>query len=280
MVVHVESLRAAVAQMCSGPDVGANLAQADDLMRQARQEEVALLVLPENFAIFGRKDLITCAEHPDEPGPILKFLAERSRHYDLWFVAGTLPYAVGCQGAPAGQRVYPGSGLWSPEGVCVARYDKCHLFDVEVADGVGSYRESEQFAPGDTPVVAKTPWGVLGLSICYDLRFPEYFRQLVERGAQMLTVPSAFTYNTGEAHWEVLLRARAIENQCFVLAANQGGDHGNHRLTWGHSCMIDPWGQVLACRTSPGPGLAIADLDFSAQRQLRARMPVLRHRRF
>jgi deaminated glutathione amidase len=237
--------------------------------------------LPENFAIFGRKDLITCAEAQDAPGPIMRFLAERARHYGLWLVAGSLPYATGRDGcaAPA-QRVFPGCGVWSPEGLCVARYDKCHLFDVDVVDAVGRYRESDQFAAGDEPVLVATPWGPLGLSICYDLRFPEYYRTLVAQGALMVAVPSAFTYSTGEAHWEVLLRARAIENQCFVLAANQGGDHGNHRRTWGHSCVIDPWGRVLACRTEPGPGLVLADLDFSAQAELRRKMPVLQHQRF
>jgi len=275
------TLRVAVAQMCSGPDIQVNLAQADGLLAEAQQEGAALVVLPENFAVFGRKDLASHAEAPDAVGPIIGFLSERARHYGLWLVAGTLPYAVGRDGRTAPEnRVFPGCGVWTPEGVCAAQYDKCHLFNVDVADGVGRYRESDQFAAGDTPVTVATPWGLLGLSICYDLRFPEYYRQLAQQGALMLTVPSAFTYNTGEAHWEVLLRARAIENQCFVLAANQGGDHGNNRRTWGHSCVIDPWGKVLACRAEPGPGLAIADLDFSAQTELRSRMPVLAHRRF
>ncbi|HEY6132040.1 MAG TPA: carbon-nitrogen hydrolase family protein, partial [Halioglobus sp.] len=280
MRMHVETLRVAAAQMCSGPDIPANLAQADTLIAQARRDGAGLVVLPENFAVFGRKDLASCAEMSDTPGPILGFLAERSRHYGLWLVAGTLPYATGTDGRLAPNRVFPGCGVWTPEGVCTARYDKCHLFDVDVADGMGRYRESDQFAAGSGPVVVNTPWGALGLSICYDLRFPEYYRLLGERGALMLAVPSAFTYNTGEAHWEVLLRARAIENQCFVLAANQGGDHANNRRTWGHSCVIDPWGKLLAGRTEPGPGLAIADLDFSAQAELRSKMPVLGHRRF
>lgn len=278
--MNTKTLRAAVAQMCSGPDISANLAQADALLAQAQRAGAQLVVLPENFAVFGRRDLAACAEVPDNPGPILGFLAERSQHYGLWLVAGTLPYATGADGRVAPGRVFPGSGVWSPEGFCVVRYDKCHLFDVDVADAVGRYRESDQFAAGQEPALVGTPWGALGLSICYDLRFPEYYRLLVERGALMLAVPSAFTYSTGEAHWEVLLRARAIENQCFVLAANQGGDHPNNRRTWGHSCILDPWGRQLACRTEPGPGLALAELDFSAQAELRSAMPVLRHRRF
>lgn len=279
--MRADVLRVAVAQMCSGPDIPANLAQADALLAGAKSEGAALVVLPENFAVFGRKDLAALAATTEVADPLTGFLAERARHYGLWLVAGTLPYAVGRGGDSASEnRVLAGCGVWSAEGVCVARYDKCHLFDVEVADGIGRYRESDQFKAGDAPVVADTPWGPLGLSICYDLRFPEYYRRLVEQGALMLTVPSAFTYNTGEAHWEVLLRARAIENQCFVLAPNQGGDHGNNRRTWGHSCVIDPWGKVLACRTEPGPGLAIADLDFAAQAEVRRRMPVLGHRKF
>lgn len=275
------TLRAAVAQMCSGPDIQANLAQADRLLAEAKREGAALVVLPENFAVFGRKDLAVCAETPEVVGPITGFLSERARHYGLWLVAGTLPYGVGRDGCPAPKnKVFAGCGVWTPEGVCAAQYDKCHLFNVDVTDGVGCYRESDQFAAGDAPVLADTPWGPLGLSICYDLRFPEYYRQLTQQGALMLTVPSAFTYKTGEAHWEVLLRARAIENQCFVLAANQGGDHGNNRRTWGHSCLIDPWGEVLSCRTEAGPGVAMADLDFLAQAELRDKMPVLAHRRF
>lgn len=276
-----DTLRAAVAQMCSGPDISANLAQADALLANAKSEGAALVVLPENFAVFGRRDLAAYAETSEVAGPITGFLAERAQHYGLWLVAGTLPYAVGHQGdSAAGGRVFAGCGVWSAEGICVARYDKCHLFDVDVADGIGRYRESDQFRAGEVPVVVDTPWGPLGLSICYDLRFPEYYRRLVNQGALMLAVPSAFTYSTGEAHWEVLLRARAIENQCFVLAPDQGGDHGNNRRTWGHSCVIDPWGKVLACRTEPGPGLAIANLDFAAQAEVRRRMPVLEHRKF
>ena len=275
--MHPDVLRVAAAQMCSGPEVEANLTQVDELLAEAHRQEVRLLVLPENFAVFGRRDLAAVAE----PGRVEDFLAERAQRYGLWLVAGTLPYGCGRAGrVPPAPRVFAGCGVWSPDGVCLDRYDKCHLFDVDVADGVGRYRESDNFAAGDTPVVVPTPWGKLGLSICYDLRFPEYYRRLADLGAQLLAVPSAFTYTTGEAHWEVLLRARAIENQCFVLAANQGGDHGNNRRTWGHSCVVDPWGRVLACRTAPGPGLAVADLDLTAQAELRRQMPVLDHRRF
>lgn len=276
-----ESLRAGVAQMCSGPDLETNLAQAEALMTQAAAEGVRLLVLPENFAVFGRRDLHRLGEPGDGSGAVERFLAAATRRHQLWLVAGTAPYLASGDGrlAPAG-KVFPGCGVWSPAGDCVARYDKCHLFDVDVADGVGQYRESDHFVAGQRQVAVPTPWGTLGLSICYDLRFPEYYRQLTQMGATMLTVPSAFTYRTGEAHWEILLRARAIENQCFVLAANQGGQHDAKRHTWGHSCIVDPWGNVLACRQEEGPGLAVADLDFAALSELRRQMPVLDHRRF
>ncbi len=279
--MNPERLRAAVAQMCSGTELDANLQQADQLLAEAAAEGVQLLVLPENFAVFGRRDLHQLGEPGDGSGAIERFLAAAARRYQLWLVAGTAPYLVSGDGRPAPPgKVFPGCGVWSPTGVRVTQYDKCHLFDVEVADGVGQYRESDQFAPGNRPVVATTAWGPVGLSICYDLRFPEYFRQLMSMGATMLTVPSAFTYRTGEAHWDVLLRARAIENQCFVLAANQGGQHDAKRRTWGHSCIIDPWGRVLACRQQEGPGLAIADLVFADLWELRRQMPVLSHRRF
>lgn len=280
--MNPDLLRAAVAQMCSGPDLQANLAQAEQLMAEARAVGADLLLLPENFAVFGRKDLPLLAEPAEGVGVIGEFLANAARRYQLWLVAGTAPYAAAASdGTPAAVgKVYPGCSVWNPEGELVARYDKCHLFDVDVGDTVGRYRESDTFAPGDRPVVVTTPWCKVGLSICYDLRFPEYFRQLAQLGASLLTVPSAFTYRTGEAHWEVLLRARAIENQCFVLAANQGGQHDAKRHTWGHSCLIDPWGKVLACRTEEGPGLVVADLDFAALREIRRQMPVFQHRRF
>lgn len=276
-----ERLRVAVAQMCSGPDRDANLEQAETLMATAAESGVRLLVLPENFAVFGRRDLHLLAEPGDGSGVVERFLSSKARQHQLWLVAGTAPYLVSGDGrSAAAGKVFPSCGVWSPAGDCVTRHDKCHLFDVDVADGVGQYRESDNFAPGLRPVIAETPWGTLGLSICYDLRFPEYYRALTQMGATMLTVPSAFTYRTGEAHWEVLLRARAIENQCFVLAANQVGKHDAKRQTWGHSCVIDPWGRVLACRQEDGPGLAIADLDFAELHDLRQKMPVLSHRRF
>ena len=153
----------------------------------------------------------------------------------------------------------------------MARYDKSHLFDVDVSDGVGAYRESDHICPGREPQVVDSPWGTLGLSVCYDLRFPEHYRELVDAGAEILMVPSAFTYATGRAHWEVLLRARAIETQCFVIAANQGGWHDEKRRTYGHSTIIHPWGQVLA-QKDEGEGVVVADIDMAELRECRRRM--------
>lgn len=275
-------MKAAVIQMVSGPRVKENLSKARSLLREAAAQGAQLAVLPENFAVFGGRAYREIAEaEATGSGLILSFLAETAAAEGLWLVAGSVPLLHRDAGVvtPEG-RVFAASTLWSPEGQLEARYDKCHLFDVEVTDGVGSYRESDTFIAGDQPVSAALPFGLLGLSICYDLRFPELYRRYARQGAVMMTVPSAFTYKTGEAHWEVLLRARAVENQCFILAANQGGQHSAQRVTWGHSCIIDPWGDVLAMQQSPGEGVTVAELDFTALWYLRTRMPSLSHRQF
>lgn len=276
----MQALTAAVIQMVSGPDLESNLQQAQALLEQAREQGAQLAVLPENFAYFGYKPLSEVAEGGSCGNPVSDFLQQQSQQLGLWIVAGTAPYAHSAMGTPApANKVFAGSSVWTPQGEMTARYDKCHLFDALVGDKVGSYCESDHFAAGDRPVSVATPWGRLGLSVCYDLRFPEYYRQLAAEETTMITVPSAFTYRTGDAHWEVLLRARAIENQCFVLAADQGGEHGNKRVTYGHSCIISPWGKVLAVRTEAGPGVVVAELNFDELQQLRRDMPVLHHRR-
>lgn len=275
-------MKIAAIQMLSGPEPEANLAQADTLLAQAKEQGAQAVLLPENFALYGHRQLRREAQaEADGSGPILPFLARSARHYGLWLVGGTVPFLTGLDGRPAPEgKVYAGCGVWNPDGALVGRYDKCHLFDVQVADTVGQYRESESLAPGREPVCVSTPWANLGLSVCYDLRFAEYYRLLRQLGAQVLLVPSAFTYRTGQAHWQVLLRARAIETQCFVVAANQGGEHPKGRSTWGHSCIIDPWGELLAECTEPGPGLVVADLDMAVLEQVRQNMPVEDHRRF
>lgn len=275
-----KKLRAAVLQMVSSSDLDDNLRHAEKFLREAAAAGCELVVLPENFAVLGAESLPPLAESEKARGPILRFLAEMSKTLQLWIVGGTAPFSQGSNGDEGeSARVYAGSSVWNSRGELVCRYDKMHLFDVAVDDSVGQYCESKQFIPGASPVACPTPWGMLGLSVCYDLRFPELYRKLVEQGATMLSVPAAFTYATGEAHWEVLLRARAIENQCFVFAPNQGGDHGRQRITWGHSCIVDPWGKMLAVREQPGWGLAIADLNFDRLDEIRSRMPVLMHRR-
>lgn len=274
-----DKIKAAVIQMVSKACVDENLEQAGLLIAQAAQQQCQLVVLPENFAVFGHPALAQVAESETNPGPILNFLSGCAKLHKVWIVAGTAPFSDGTDGR-AGQagKIFPGSSVWNPNGQCVTRYDKRHLFDVEVADGVGRYCESDTFMAGTLVKMAETPWGGLGLSVCYDLRFPEHFRALSKMGATMLAVPSAFTYQTGEAHWEVLLRARAIENQCYVLAPNQGGHHGSNRVTWGHSCIVDPWGEVIALCRDSGNAVITADLDFVQQQQLRKKMPVLAHR--
>ncbi|MGH8415955.1 MAG: carbon-nitrogen hydrolase family protein [Pseudomonas sp.] len=267
----------AVIQMVSQSDVEGNLAQARVLLEQAAASGAALAVLPENFAAMGRRDIaaIGRAEALGE-GPILPWLKLAARDLKLWIVAGTLPLPP--QGRPQG-KVTACSLLVDDQGEQVARYDKLHLFDVDVADARGRYRESDDYAHGSNVVVVDTPVGKLGLTVCYDLRFPELYTALREAGAELITAPSAFTAVTGAAHWEILLRARAIETQCYVLAAAQGGVHPGPRETFGHAAIIDPWGRVLA-EQARGQAVLLAERDSEEQASIRARMPVTNHRRF
>lgn len=267
----------AVIQMVSQSDVEGNLAQARKLLEQATAAGAKLAVLPENFAAMGRRDIaaIGRAEAMSE-GPILPWLKLAARDLKLWIVAGTLPLPP--EGRPEG-KVTACSLLVDDQGQQVARYDKLHLFDVDVADARGRYRESDDYAHGGNVVVADTPVGKLGLTVCYDLRFPELYTALREAGAELITAPSAFTAVTGAAHWEILLRARAIETQCYVLAAAQGGVHPGPRETFGHAAIIDPWGRVLA-EQAQGEAVLLAERDSEEQASIRARMPVSNHRRF
>lgn len=270
--------RVAALQMTSGDDLAANLAAARRLLERAAGAGACLAALPENFAFMGAREADKLAHaEADGAGPIQDFLATAAQDLGLWIVAGTVPLAV----EDDARRVYPASLVYDADGRRVARYDKIHLFDVEVQrDGkLERYRESNSFKPGPwNAVTVDTPAGRLGLSVCYDLRFPELYRELVERGAELLTVPAAFTAKTGEAHWELLLRARAVENQCYVIASGQTGTHPGGRGTWGHSMICGPWGEILACEKE-GEGLALASIDGAAQRALRQSFPVLDHRR-
>ncbi|MDB5987987.1 MAG: carbon-nitrogen hydrolase family protein [Nevskia sp.] len=280
-----QSNQVAAIQMCSTDQRDDNLATAARLLEQAAAAGAKLAVLPENFALMGRheKDKLAIAESPGS-GPIQDFLSAIARRLQLWIVAGTVPLAV--EGDD--RHVWAASLVYCDQGRLAARYDKIHLFDVEVpninrgGDGGGGgerYRESASIAFGaPNAVVVDTPAGKLGLSVCYDLRFPELYRRLVAAGAEILCVPSAFTERTGRAHWEALLRARAIENQCFVIAPGQAGEHVNGRCTWGHSLILDPWGETLALLES-GEGAAVAALPRERLEEVRRTFPALTHRR-
>ncbi|MBF8781766.1 carbon-nitrogen hydrolase family protein [Pseudomonas fulva] len=269
-------MKAAVIQMVSQDDVRANLARARALLEQAAEQGARLAVLPENFAAMGRRDAaaIGRAEALGE-GPILPCLKRAARDLRLWIVAGTLPLP------PAGRpqdKARACSLLVDEHGQVVARYDKLHLFDVDVADARGRYRESDDYAHGSRIVVADTPVGRLGLSVCYDLRFPELYSALRAAGAELISAPSAFTAVTGAAHWEVLVRARAIETQCYLLAAAQGGLHPGPRETHGHAAIVDPWGRVIA-EQARGEAVLLGERDEHDQASIRTRMPVVSHRR-
>ncbi len=264
----------AAIQMTSGPDVSANLQDARALLEEAAGRGAQLAALPENFAFMGLGDgdKRRIAEE-DGRGPVQDFLGEAARRLGLWIVGGTVPL----RGAADG-RVAAASLVYDAAGERRARYDKIHLFDIQVPDRAEeSYRESANVAPGSTPVVVETPLGRLGLSVCYDVRFPELFRRLTAAGAELLTVPSAFTEPTGRAHWETLLRARAIENLCFVLAPAQSGFHPGGRETYGDSMIVDHWGRVLT-RLPRGRGCITAEIDLDRQRRDRRSFPSLTHR--
>lgn len=267
-------IRIATLQMVSTPEVAANLATAAKLLAKAAERGAKLAVLPENFALMGRRESDKWAVQEIEgAGPIQTFLAEQAARHRLWLVGGTIPLRTPSDN----QRVRAACLLFDDQGHQVARYDKVHLFDVQVVDSDERYAESATIEPGDRYVVAETPFGRLGLAVCYDLRFPEQFRAMSEQGMDLLALPAAFTAATGAAHWEILLRARAIENQCYVIAAAQGGWHGNGRETFGDSLIVDPWGLILD-RFSSGPGMALAKLDRAFLTNIRQQFPVLEHR--
>jgi deaminated glutathione amidase len=263
----------AAIQMTSGPDVSANLQEARALLEEAAGRGAQLAALPENFAFMGLADADKRRVAEDEGrGPVQDFLAASARRLRLWIVGGTIPL----RGAADG-RVAAASLVYDAAGERRARYDKIHLFDIQVPERAESYRESAHVAPGSTPVVVETPVGRLGLSVCYDVRFPELFRQLGAAGAELLAVPSAFTEPTGRAHWETLLRARAIENLCCVVAPAQSGFHPNGRETYGDSMIVDHWGRVLD-RLPRGRGCVTAEVDLERQRRDRGSFPALTHR--
>lgn len=266
--------RVAAVQMTSGSSVSANLQAAHRGLMEAAQAGARVIVLPENFAFLGLRDAdkLQVAELPGV-GPIQDRLADHARELRVWIVAGTVPLRV-----PGESRVAAASLVFNAEGRVVARYDKLHLFDVDIPGKAEAYRESTHIRPGSDVVVVDTPCGRLGLSVCYDLRFAELYRAMSAQGAEWFAVPAAFTVPTGEAHWEVLLRARAIENLAAVVAAGQVGSHENGRATYGDSLIVNHWGEVQS-RLREGTGVVWADLDLEAQRRARHAFPVLQHRK-
>jgi predicted amidohydrolase len=266
-------VRVAAIQMCSGDDLARNLREAEALVAEAARAGAELIALPENFAYLRREGLpIPVAQSLE--GAIVAALREWAQTQHVWLLGGSFAEAV-----PGAERVYNTSVLLDPDGALAAVYRKIHLFDVDLREQGGNrYCESERVAPGEKVVVADTPFGGLGLSVCYDLRFPELFRAQVARGARFLLVPSAFARETGRDHWEVLLRARAIENQCFVIAPAQWGQHSPERASHGRAAIVDAWGVLLGVAPDR-PGLVLADCNLAQQDQIRASLPALRHRR-
>ena len=265
-----------VVQMNSQDDIETNFTVIESLIQQSKAQDAELIVFPENFVCFAAgKQRETAAQFE----AIQQRLEQLAHRYQIWIVAGTLP----CPFRPDGLIIQDGrvrtvSLCISPERT-EARYDKIHLFDVQVGDAVGGYQESRFFEPGDEVVIAQTPFGKLGLMVCYDLRFPELSLMLRTKGANILTAPAAFTYTTGKLHWQLLLQARAMDSQCFVLGAAQQGWHGEQRQTWGHAGITDSRGQLLQMIDTEGHGLVTSAFDLDEQNTIRLSMPLMQHRR-
>ena len=265
-----------VVQMNSQDDIETNFTVIESLIQQSKAQDAELIVFPENFICFAAgKQRETAAQFE----AIQQRLEQLAHRYQIWIVAGTLP----CPFRPDGSIIQDGrvrtvSLCISPERT-EARYDKIHLFDVQVGDAVGGYQESRFFEPGDEVVIAQTPFGKLGLMVCYDLRFPELSLMLRTKGANILTAPAAFTYTTGKLHWQLLLQARAMDSQCFVLGAAQQGWHGEQRQTWGHAGITDSRGQLLQMINTEGHGLVTSAFDLDEQNSIRLSMPLMQHRR-
>jgi len=267
-------MRAAAIQMTSGRDVERNFAEADRLIRVAAEQGADLIVLPENFSFLGAQDAerVAAAEAEGE-GPAQSFLAEQARAHGVWLVGGTVPIR------DRNDRARSRSHLIAPDGSCAAFYDKIHLFDVAIPGQESeSYRESATTTPGERVVTAETPLGRIGMSVCYDIRFPALFHRLGALGMDILVLPAAFTVPTGRVHWQPLLQARAIESMVYVVASAQWGEHAGGRKTYGHSMIVGPWGEIVAAREE-GSGVVSADLDMIGLERFRNQFPVLAHRR-
>ena len=265
--------RAALVQMCTGRDVARNLVDLSRLVREAVAAGAQYVQTPEVSVLMERDRARLFVEtRPEEGNPAIAHCQALARELGIWLHLGSMGVLV------KPDKIANRSYLFSPDGRIAARYDKIHMFDVELPGGE-TYRESRNFEPGSKAVLADLPWGTLGLTVCYDMRFPALYRALAESGAEIIAVPSAFTVPTGQAHWHALLRARAIESQCFVLAAAQAGTHENGRSTYGHSIIVSPWGEVLAEADGDKPSVIFADIDTQAVEEARKRVPSLQHDR-
>ena len=262
-------MKVAAIQMVSSPNAIENMTIAKKLITQAREHGASLVALPEYWPVMGMRDTDKVEQaEVSGSGPIQDFLSSLAKQLEVTIVAGTIPIA-----SEIAHKIFNSTLVFDPTGQVVARYDKMHLFGFN--NGEESYQESNTIAPGAQVTTFQAPIGRVGLSICYDLRFPELFRAM--GSCALIIVPAAFTYTTGQAHWEILLRARAIENQCYVLASAQGGTHANNRRTWGHSMLIDPWGKIVA-QLEEGEGFVVGEVDVEVMRTIRSNLPALQHR--
>lgn len=268
---EIHSPRVAAIQMNSTPDIETNIQQAHDLLMEALKRDPNLVAFPENMFLCAEDGEQTRAGAQTLDGVMVETLREWAAEHDIWILAGSLPLKA------KGKKVTNTSLLFNPEGEIEARYDKIHLFDV-VVPGDRSYQESKSVEPGKKGTLAKTAWGDFGLSICYDIRFPELYRQYSKKGCEAIFIPAAFTFKTGQAHWDILTRARAVENQSYVIAPGQCGSPYPGRQCWGHTRIVDPWGRVIAERPD-GIGVVWADLNYQAMADVRQNLPALAHRK-
>jgi deaminated glutathione amidase len=266
-------LKAAAIQMCSSDNVDENLSIAQHLISRANSKGADLIVLPEMFAhIAMDKPAKMQVKEPFGSGKIQDFLARQAKHHQVWIVSGTIPISTDDD-----NKVCASCLMYDDQGNVIARYDKMHLFDVNIsAEEV--YRESDSIKPGDKPILVDTPFGKIGLAICYDIRFPELFRCLFQQGAEIFIVPAAFTVTTGQAHWKLLARARAVENFSYIIGACQGGTHNTGRKTFGHSLIVDPWGEIKASLSNE-VGDITADIDLDYLRKIRKDIPIQAHQK-
>ena len=273
MTAQSSSPRVAAIQMVSADDLDQNLKAAADLIASAAATDTQIVVLPENFAVLSAdaQAKVKLAE-PAGDGPIQQFLSDQARQHGIVLVGGTIPILANEPG-----KVRAACLTVGPDGELLGRYDKIHLFDVALNSGKEQYNESATIEHGENSCVIDTPWGKLGVAVCYDIRFPELFRQMMVAGAQIVALPSAFTATTGLAHWEILLRARAIENQCYLIAPDQGAGRERGRHTWGHSMIISPWGDSLAELDEQGSGVATTEINLQSLELLREKFPALQH---